>query len=282
MQLKALMECSFHDAVAAWNAGFQDYQVNLTMTVRPFLSRMVHEGLSPEYSFLAYDGDRPVGILLSGIVEHEEGKEAYNGGTAVDPDYRDKGVGYLLVKAALDKYEEEGADIATLEAISTNDRAIHMYEKHNYGIVDHLAMMGKKGERTKGDGTLRMAKLTNSQLDGIDFHDEDIPWQTRILHIKGAEAFAFYDDHLVGYTVITQAFGESGNRERVLIYQLEAADLNETSYASLLQTLYQEFPADHYSVVNIRKSHPLYEVLLQEGFETKIEQVWMKRKMNLT
>ena len=126
--IKRLSQCTLEDAVVAWNKGFEGYYFDMTTTVDFFTRRLILEGLSPSLSVIAYDDERPVGIILNGIRLINGKKVSWNGGTGVDPEYRGKGVGKKLIEAVLAIYEVEGVEVATLEAVKENVKAISLYE----------------------------------------------------------------------------------------------------------------------------------------------------------
>ena len=64
-EIRRLSACSFHDAVKIWNEGFQGYFVD--MSLDRYLSRLQREGLSPEFSLMAFSDRTPAGFLLNGI-----------------------------------------------------------------------------------------------------------------------------------------------------------------------------------------------------------------------
>src|SRR4051812_22545617 len=113
-RLKGLNELTFDQALQIWNEGFKGYFVDVTMTLDVFIARIIKENLSISKSIVAFEENRPVGILLNGIQEMNGVKTAWNGGTAVVPEYRKKGVGKFLVEASFDIYRKEGVEVATL------------------------------------------------------------------------------------------------------------------------------------------------------------------------
>ncbi len=56
MKIKSMLHCSIDDALTAMNEGFQDYAVEIQMTADSFIQTLASKKLSPEYSFVAYDG----------------------------------------------------------------------------------------------------------------------------------------------------------------------------------------------------------------------------------
>ncbi|MFZ0368973.1 MAG: GNAT family N-acetyltransferase [Halobacillus sp.] len=141
MKIKSMLHCSIDDALTAMNEGFQDYAVEIQMTADTFIQTLASKKLSPEYSFVAYDGVKPVGIILNSIQPIDGKLTAYNGGTAVHPDYRGNGVGRELVQMSEDLFKEKEVEVSTLEAISDNTGAIRLYEKYGYSVNDRLYTM---------------------------------------------------------------------------------------------------------------------------------------------
>jgi hypothetical protein len=79
-EIRRLSACSFDEAVKIWNEGFKGYFVDMTMSVDGYLSRLHGEGLSPEFSLLAFCEGGLAGFLLNGIRMSAGRKVAWNGG----------------------------------------------------------------------------------------------------------------------------------------------------------------------------------------------------------
>jgi peptide alpha-N-acetyltransferase len=56
----------------------------------------------PDLSYLVFDNDRCVGVIISKIDEHRNKKRGYIGMLAVDSEYRGLGIGSQLVKLSLE------------------------------------------------------------------------------------------------------------------------------------------------------------------------------------
>jgi len=54
---------------------------------------------------------------------------------AVDPAYRRKGIAEGLLRAALERAADNGAELATLEVRVSNDAALELYRKHAFEVV---------------------------------------------------------------------------------------------------------------------------------------------------
>jgi hypothetical protein len=64
-RIKRLSECTFAEAVQAWNEGFKGYYADMSTTLDRFVIRLGKEDLSPELSIVAFAENRPVGFVLN-------------------------------------------------------------------------------------------------------------------------------------------------------------------------------------------------------------------------
>jgi hypothetical protein len=91
LEIRRLNTCTFDEAVQIWNEGFKGYFVDTTLSLDGYVARLHNEGLSPEYSLIAFRAGNPAGFLLNGIRTNGGKKVAWNGGTGVDPEFRGSG-----------------------------------------------------------------------------------------------------------------------------------------------------------------------------------------------
>ncbi|WLR48858.1 GNAT family N-acetyltransferase [Halobacillus litoralis] len=268
MKIVPMENCSFKDALTCLNEGFQDYQVNMQFDLDGLIQMMSSKRLSPAFSFLAYDGEKPVGIVLNGVQEVDGIKTAYNGGTAVHPSYRKRGVGRLLVHSSLSMYKKENASVATLEAISDNQSAIALYEGYGYQVVDHLHIMrstlgGKTGESL-------------SRLESVDerkwkeqISKEKYPWQNQPFSLQKGEFFNVTDgEATLGGLLLTR-----NDKGHITLFQLQSKNKGK----ECLKTLRSSYPNAIITAFNIPEGSSAYKALKEEGFETQLQQVWMKK-----
>lgn len=283
--IKTLTESTLLEATEAWNSGFEGYFFDATTTPERFMNRMANEGLSPDLSLIAFDCDRPIGLVLSGIRKFQNRKIAWNGGTGVSKEYRGKGIGKLLINKALDIYREQGVQTATLEAISQNKSAIKLYEKCGYVITDRLEMLALNGPQDveiKADVNWTTEKTIPQQVGKLDFYQGEHPWQTQWQSARDGEAFLVFNEnsHCIGYAVFKRIFQEDQHVATVL-YQCEAVENCEQKVLLLflLKKVFGDFRSDiKRTIINVPfEASSLLSGLLKElGFRPNAEQVYMK------
>ncbi|MFS0861824.1 GNAT family N-acetyltransferase [Fredinandcohnia sp. 179-A 10B2 NHS] len=285
--IKRLSDCTLEDAVYAWNRGFEGYYFTMNTTVDLFTRRLILEGLSPTLSVIAYDGTTPVGIILNGVRLINGKKVSWNGGTGVAPEYRGKGVGKQLMEAILAIYEEEGVDVATLEAISENKKAITLYEKVGYKVIDDLVHLQHNGSLANGafsteDVGYTYVKGLPIDASKLSFYKAMVPWQTQWNNARDGESLLTLDEkgNVIGYAIFKRHFNEEGQLQAIILYQCEAApsiEDKEGVVRGLLQRVYGSSELELLrSAGNISTSNKiLCELLKNEGFSVKAEQVFM-------
>ncbi|WP_161974863.1 GNAT family N-acetyltransferase [Bacillus timonensis] len=285
--IKRLSECTLEDAVVAWNKGFEGYYFNMTTTVDLFTRRMILEGLSPALSVVAYEGERPVGLILNGIRSINGKKVSWNGGTGVDPEYRGKGVGKKLMEATLAIYETEGVEVATLEAVKANEKAIALYEKVGYHIVDELLHLQHTGELSSDAFLAENTQFTFTKGIPIDasqvpFYKAMVPWQTQWNNARDGESLLAMDENetVVGYAIYKRLFNEVGELQSIILMQCEAEPLHDKKEDIVRELLRMVFGQTDLKIArtaaNLSVSNKILRDLLEkEGFTVKAEQVFM-------
>lgn len=286
--VKMLNELTFDEALQVWNEGFKGYLVEVSMTLEAFIARIVKENLSISKSIVAYDGERPVGILLNGIHEVNGVKVAWNGGTAVIPEYRNKGVGKFLVETVEEINRVEEVEISTLEAISENTPAIELYKKMGYEIADSLLLMNHNDSLLlEADEAHYSFKKGNSQdILTLDLYDRDIkPWQTEWFNSKDAELLTIQDDNKnVGYFLYRRVLDNSGSQIAVVLYQGHAAKDRGDQKQIILSGLKKVFHPLDVKMKRMTVNTPLgnkvlVDALKELGFSVSTEQVFMTKRI---
>ncbi|MEH7073169.1 GNAT family N-acetyltransferase [Neobacillus drentensis] len=282
LTLKKLTECSIEDTITAWNRGFEGYFVKLEMTPEQFFNRLVNEELSLEHSIVAFDGKEPVAIVLNGFRVIDGKKTAWNGGTGIATEYRGKGVSKQLMEAAFSVYSKEGVEVATLEAIKENERAIRLYQSFGYEIINSLVYLN--GTVELKDTLIPYTSIRPEQLPTFSFYKENVPWQCQWQSVKSGEAQIYFDEYQnpLGYSLFKRVWNQQGQLERVLLYQLEVL---VESKIELIKSILRTIPEENqkplnFMTINASLSNLVIPILQDLGFEKTTEQVQMVKKIN--
>jgi len=291
VEIKRLSECTLEQATEAWNKGFEGYQFDMTTTVEAFSRRMELEGLSEQLSVVAFSDGAPVGIVLNGTRKSGGRKIGWNGGTGVAKDWRKRGVGIQLMEKTLQILKDEAVDIATLEAISGNDKAIGLYKKLGYEIVDDLFFMkldGAISEKNGGDSApYHIRKAEPEEIGSLPFYRGDFPWQIQWQSVRDGVGRIVADTkgRDIGYALFRTLNDEHGNHARTILYQCETdpkALEREKIAGLLIDEVFGHFEdAINRTAVNVPATGNAvtYQALKDKGFEKSIAQVFMKKKL---
>lgn len=89
---------------------------------------------NPETCFVALEGERIVGVILSG----HDGRRGYIHHTAVHPDHRGKGIGTALVEQAMTALEGCGIHKAALVVFKRNQTGNDFWERQGFTSREDL------------------------------------------------------------------------------------------------------------------------------------------------
>ncbi|HZG78928.1 MAG TPA: GNAT family N-acetyltransferase [Paenibacillus sp.] len=198
LRFKPLADVPLSVAVAAWNECFADYYVPIALDVAAFAAvKLGGEDIHPELSSFAFaEGrDAPIGFVLNALRTIDGALVAWNGGTAVHPDYRGRGVGAALLERATSTYRAQGVRTALLEAFVQNEGAIRLYRRFGYETFDTVHGMEATGDVDFGSAqsATRIEARPASAIDGLRFAPETPQWQTMRQSAKTGEALVLED-----------------------------------------------------------------------------------------
>lgn len=120
-------------AYEAFAAAFADYEIPLSMNREQFEEHMFQkERHLADSSYVAMDGNRPAGIILSGCREYKGQLSMRCGALGISPPYRGEGVAQQLLKLHKEAAIRAGCTQLVLEVICGNERAERFYRKQGY------------------------------------------------------------------------------------------------------------------------------------------------------
>ncbi|MFC0190451.1 GNAT family N-acetyltransferase [Fictibacillus aquaticus] len=286
MLIKRFSELCFEEALSLWNEAFSQYYSDLTMDLERFLLKITNEGLSLEHSVAAVHENKLVGLVLNGFREIDGKMYAWNGGTAILPEYRGMKIGEKLIQACLDIYKEKNVDIALLEAIKENSRAIRLYEKMGYTTFEELAFLHHQGELNAPfpvSSDFITIPAQPEELDKLTFFNKVTAWQTQIPSIKDARVVLLkYREETAGFAVYRHVY-QGGALSGIMLYQCvvspELQHREKEAAQTLLDSVFSPINANCRCItMNLPVTNKaVYDSLIEAGFAVIVGQVHMQK-----
>jgi ribosomal protein S18 acetylase RimI-like enzyme len=183
--------------------GFSDYIIKLETTESLFFERFFGaEGNSLEYSFIAMEEGRGVGLILGGIRDFDGIRTMRCGTMCVSPLHRKKGIAAQLLKLHKNIAIEKNCKQLFLEVIASNDVAISFYETNGYFKVYDLTYYSTEefdficGETADFIEEINIEELRSFRNIFCQLH---INWQNEIDYIAQTQAkiFGFKDNNKI-------------------------------------------------------------------------------------
>jgi GNAT superfamily N-acetyltransferase len=286
MEIKKLSEYSFEEAVQIYNASFENYIVNKTMTLEQFISRFGLDNISPENCIVGVIDGEPVGLVRSGIKMVAGKKFAWNGGTGVVKHYRGQGIGTKLMNHVIDFYKDQNVELATLESFSHNDNAVSLYKKVGYQIVDKLITLENNGSleanSSEYEGNFTAVYGLPQDVQTISFYDHYSPWQNQCTNIRDGLSLIVKDQlgEILGYSLYKRLYDNDGLIKFIILNQCHAVDNSEVSKSVIHFMLDKVFNSIDIECMRMTfnlssKNQVAINYLESKGFFKKYELVYM-------
>ncbi len=159
---------------ALMNECYSDYDVPMHVDEGAMRFMLSSFDLDRAESRVALDGGTPVGVALLGL----RGARGWIGGMGVVPAARRRGLGDTLMQAVIARARARGAREAWLEVLTTNVRAIPLYERLGFRHVRRLDVLKLKAAPAKPDGTATESVSPGQALEFARLHRRsEEPWQ---------------------------------------------------------------------------------------------------------
>lgn len=205
---KRCSEVTMEDIFEAFSQGFADYIIKMSIPKDFFEKRFFGpEGNSPEYSFIAYDDKRPIGVVLGGIKSYEGLKTIRCGALAVVVEYRGMGVSKKLMELHKNEAAAQGCKQMFLEVIVGNERAISFYNKLGYEKIYDMYFYTLKDAAALVNKYEFNIEIKNIGIEALKvvrerIRDIHINWQNDMDYIEKLEGQvtlgAYINNKLVG------------------------------------------------------------------------------------
>lgn len=200
----------------AFKVGYSDYIIKIDMPKDDFEKRFFRpEGNSLENSFIAFDNDTPVGLILGGIKQYEGIKTLRCGTFAVHPDYRGKGISSRLFELHKQEGIGNGCKQLFLEVIVGNDRAINFYKKAGYKKIYDISYFTLNDITCLNENIptkILIKKISNDILiESMKENNFDhLCWQNDADYIQKLVNMSYYGAYLDGKLIGSICLSPSG------------------------------------------------------------------------
>ncbi|WP_150269997.1 GNAT family N-acetyltransferase [Paenibacillus tepidiphilus] len=224
IECKSVSEVALATALEAWNRGFQGYYADMRMDYQVYMGRMAREGIEPEHSVILLRGGEPAAFTLNAIRDIAGEKRAWNGGTAVLPEYRGQGLGSRLMEENLERYARAGVRTACLEAFVQNEKAITLYEKYGYRGAGSTLIYSLDGEAARVGKPvdvpgLRLREEAAAVAAALPFYDYTTPWQALWTSLPdGRCLIAEREGSVIGYVLFRRQYSAAGELTGIQLY----------------------------------------------------------------
>jgi len=196
---KLCSEVDIDKIYQAFQIGYSDYLIPLQISKEEFVKRFLGlEGNKLNYSYIAMDGDKAVGLILGGIKNYEGVKTLRCGTLCIHPEYRGKGVSKKLFELHKEIGVENKCKQLSLEVVVGNDRAIRFYEKCGYEKVydlfyyTHKELNNVANKKGNIDYTINEIDIDILKKLSNNFYDIHINWQNDMDYMEKLEGQLYY------------------------------------------------------------------------------------------
>jgi len=195
---KNCTEVSINQIYDAFIKGFSDYIIKLEMSKEAFEKRFFGpEGNELNYSFIAFDDCKPVGVILGGIKEYEGIKTMRCGTLCIHPEYRRLGISQKLFELHKQCAKDNGCRQLFLEVIVGNDRAINFYKKQGYEKLYDISYFSNSEPASITESlnsNVEVKEISFSELKNLESEIQDIHinWQNDFDYIGKLEEQVSY------------------------------------------------------------------------------------------
>ncbi|WP_214742298.1 GNAT family N-acetyltransferase [Exiguobacterium sp. s48] len=205
------------DLYRAFMTGFSDYIIPFQFDEQTFEDIfLVRDQNQPSRSIVAYDGETPVGVVLSGIAYLDSKWQTRCGGLAVAPHVRKLGVATELMQ----RFEAEAKGTRLLEVIQGNVAALSLYQRLGYKTTREILYFQAVSLETTANMT---SEPIQTLFDEVYPAANHVPiWQRDVrLTQQAAELVKVVEGNRIGFLlyrdhVLLDVFGRAEEAEWLL------------------------------------------------------------------
>lgn len=284
LRYNTLENCDLQTIYATFSMAFSDYIVPMKPTFSQFENILLRRGFNSALSIGAFEEGQLVGFIFSSCRTWHDRKTLYTISVGVIPSYRGRKIAENLYLALFEIAKNAGITAYLLEVITTNSRAIKLYEKlgfkqhrtlHCFSLKKPLATISLE-ESSILDHPYKITIETKMpNLDITKLIDYPSSWQYSLDSIYTDPQGFYYviartDQEIAGILIV--------DRETAAIFQIVVAKnhRHQKLATAMLTALKVEMPEKNFSLSNIdNRNHSLIGFIESLQFEPIINQYEM-------
>lgn len=183
MNVRKLSTISIEELLDCFLLAFDNYFVKMPTDYDYYRERWKAAKVDFNLSYGMFDKEKLVGFIIHAVDKRKGEQIAYNTGTGVIPEYRGRKIIKSIYQYALRDMKEHGIEKTTLEVITKNDIALHLYKSIGFEISrNYKCFKGKINDKVSIEAELAeidinkidWEKLPNQQMYSWDNQKESI------------------------------------------------------------------------------------------------------------
>jgi ribosomal protein S18 acetylase RimI-like enzyme len=217
IQIKLLKGIHFDRIFKAFNAAFQDYEIQLDKA--ELQSMLERRGFLPDLSFAAFNDDEIVAFTLNGIGTFNGVETAYDTGTGTIKEIRGQGLASQRFEYSIPFLKKVNITQYLLEVLQHNTKAVSIYQKLGFEVRREFNYFVQTQNEIslKLNKTLPSYKIKPTELNQCesmsDFQDFHPSWQNSFKSIsRDTSGFkfigAYQEDDLLGFCIFEPSSGD--------------------------------------------------------------------------
>lgn len=161
---------------ALFNAGYAGYLVPVNVNAAYIETHIQQQDVSLEHSWVAYDGNEPVGFAFLAIRD----KRGWVAGIGVVPGHRQQGIGRGLMMRLIETARQARLRQVQLEVIVGNDAAHALYLAVGFRDTRRLLVLERQPaelEPVRWSGSIEQGNIDRALAVYDRLHTTENPWQ---------------------------------------------------------------------------------------------------------
>lgn len=274
IEFKTLENISLEELTKLFNHAFDDYFVKVNLTPQILAEKIKSEDIRLNFSVGVYTNERPAGFILHAVRNFPEGKQAYNAGTGVIPNFRGQNLTHKMYEFILPKLKEAEVSSSILEVMEQNVPAIKSYHKAGFQKITNLECFRGKVSLNREDNHISIQKINHPNFQELQtFWEWEPTWQHSVETIQKSTTYecygAYIEGELAGYITANITTG------RVAQFAVNSIFRRQGIGTKLFQNITRKCP-DGITAINVDDSLTTHFFLTSLGLKPFLRQHLMK------